>query len=147
MKPSEVQTAVYGVLNGDATLLAMLSQSWTDAVGSVSAVFADVPQENADDPGFYPFLSIGEDVTRPFDDKDTSGGETAFQINVWTRSGDYIEAKVIAERVHALLHRQNIAITGQAHISTDLSSAEFVLDPDGTTRRGILSFSALYHSE
>lgn len=139
MKATALQTAVYGVLSGDATLVAMLSSEW-----GTTAVFADVPQENADDAAFYPFISFGPDLTTRMDDKDTDGGNALLQVNIWSRTGDYAEAKDIAGRIHDLLHRQALTITGAHHIETVMEEADFSLDPDGETRRGQMQFRVTY---
>lgn len=139
MNPAEVQQSVYDVLTGDATLLAALSAEW-----SFDAVFSDVPQQNADDDAFYPFVSLGPDTTIRFDAKTFSGGRSTIQINVWTRANDYMQAKQIAERIYTLLHKQDLVISGQTHVATGMESVEFTLDPDGHTRRALMLFEIVY---
>lgn len=139
MKSSALQTAIYGVLSGDATLVAALSDDW-----GYTAIFSDVPQENADNPAFYPFVSFGPSILSRYDDKGTAGASEDVEINVWSRSGDYIEVKAIAERIHDLLHRQDLSVSGANHIITVLESSQFIMDPDGETRRGSMSFRVVY---
>lgn len=144
MNPAAVQTAIFGVLSSDPTLLSQLSTSWSDVNGAIPAIFSEVPQENHDDDDFYPFISFGEDVTAPFDTKTSTGGDATMPISVWTRTADYIQAKTIAKRVYDLLHRQDLTISNANHVTTDMLTTEFSLDPDGSTRRGLLTFSVLY---
>lgn len=139
MKAAALQQAIYTVMAVDATLTAMLSYSW-----GVDAVFTDVPQENADDGDFYPFVSFAPVSHLAWDDKDDLGGNALWMINVWTRSGDYYEGDQIAERIKALLHRQPLTIAGADHILTQFEGLEPTLDPDGETRRHMLRFRFIY---
>ncbi len=147
MRSDEVQTAIYGVLSGNAALVASLSQSWTDSLGTVPAIFAATPQENFDDDDFYPFVSFGEDDTTPFDTKDVNGGEDIVQLNVWTRTDGYTEAKGVASAVYDLLQKQDLTIASANHITTNMVSVAFVPDPDGSTRRGLMLFNVVYQDE
>ncbi|MEQ3625987.1 MAG: DUF3168 domain-containing protein [Celeribacter sp.] len=140
MKPAALQASLYQVLVGDSTLLSALSSAW-----GYDAVFSDVPQENADNNAFYPFVSFGPTVPTPWDDKDVDGGDERLQINVWSRSGDWIEAKQIAERIHALLHRTPLTISGAVHVTSGIESMDFSMDPDGETRRALIFLRVLYH--
>lgn len=144
MNPAALQDALFNVLSGDATLLAELSTAWTDSAGSIDAVFTDLPEENAEDDAFYPFVSFGRDATMPFDTKTSDGGSALVEINVWTRSADYVQAKQIAERIWALLHNQSLTISGCDHILTKMQDADFSLDPDGKTRRALMFFRIVY---
>ncbi len=144
MRPVEVQEAIFDALTGDPTLLAMLSSSWTDNLGSVPAVFSDTPQEHFDDNDFYPFISFADGVTAPFDDKSDAGGAETMNLSVWTRSANYTQAKQVAARVADILHRQTLVIDDADHITTDMETSEFSLDPDGHTRRGLMIYSILY---
>lgn len=144
MNPAALQEAVYDALVADATLLAALSSSWTDSLGAIDPIFADVPQENAEDAAFYPFISFGPHVGTPWNTKGTTGENAVIQVNVWSRAADYTQAKQIAERVHTLLHRQALTIAGQTHVETEFDSQTFSLDPDGETRRALMFFRVIY---
>lgn len=146
MKAAALQQAVYNVLSGDATLTAALSAAWTDSLGGIAPIFSDVPQENADDNSFYPFISFAPASHLPWDDKDTLGGEAVWMVNAWTRSGDFYEGDTIAERVKTLLHRQSLTIAGATHILTQFEGLDPTLDPDGETRRHMLTFRVIYQA-
>ena len=140
MKSAALQTAIFTALAGDSTLTAMLSDNW-----GATAIFSDVPEVAEDEnPDYYPFISFGQEVTSPFDDKQTTGGDAAIEINVWSQAGDYIEAKTVADRIHTVLHRQALTITGADHILTNFTTAEPSLDPDGITKRVLMLFAVLY---
>ena len=147
MRSEEIQTAIFGVLSGNAPLVASLSQSWTDDLGAVPAIFSATPQENFDDDDFYPFISFGEDTTAPFDTKDTNGGEDVVQIDVWTRTDGYVEAKAIASAVYDLVQKQALIVANANHLTTNMDSVSFSPDPDRSTRRGLMLFTVLYQDE
>lgn len=139
MNSAALQEGVYDLLVADAALTAALSVAW-----GLTPVFSDTPQENADDNSFYPFVSFGPDTTTAFTDKDTRGGNALLQVNAWSRSGDYIEVKQIAERIITVLHRQDVTIAGHTHITTEFLSSDFSIDPDGETRRAFIQFRVIY---
>lgn len=142
MNPAALQTALYGVLTGDATLVALLSTSW-----GVNAIFSDVPQgDEAGDDAYFPYVTFGPETSVPFDWKGNSGAEAIVQINIWSRQNDYIQAKNIADRIHALLHKQALSISGCTHVETYFETAEFLPDPDGQTKRGRMQFRITYYS-
>lgn len=140
MNPAALQQTIYDLLTGDATLLAALSSSW-----GFDPVFADVPQvDEAEDPAYYPFISFGPDFSTPWDTKTTAGANAVLQLNIWSRAGDYMQVKQIAERVYTLTHRTALTISGQTHVTSDVESIEFSLDPDGETRRGLILLRVIY---
>lgn len=142
MDPAALQESVYDVLVGDATLLGLLSSAW-----DFDPVFSDVPDDqNAEDDTYFPYISFGPDTSVPFDTKDFAGANATLQINVWTRSADYIQAKNIAKRIHTLLHKADLSITGTTHVTTTVESMEFTMDPDGHTRRALMQARVLYYS-
>ena len=138
MSFAQLQQAIFDALSGDAGLTAQLSTAWGEA-----AIFSDVPQENASDAAYYPFISFGGDYGTPLADKDVTGDNVVSQIDIWTRDGNYTTAKNIAATVRGLLDRQNMVVSGQNHITTSYESSDFSLDPDGSTRRGMLKFRTL----
>jgi len=141
MKPSALQAAVLGVLSGDATLVAFLSDAWGE-----TAIFSIVPQvDEAGDDDYFPYMSFGPEISLPFDTKTFSGAEATVQINIWSRQNDYIEVKDIADRVHALLHKQALTISGHTHVETYFETSEVSDDPDGKTRRCRMQFAINYY--
>ena len=125
-----LQSAIYSLLVGDATLMA-----------SVVTVTAVHPQpDDAGDEAEFPYVTIGQDVGDTFDSHTFLGTEVSAQIDVWSRSNNYIEAKTIAARIQALLHHQPLTITGMDHVLTTMESATYLIDPDGRTKRALLVF-------
>lgn len=143
MKSAPLQTAIYTKLSGDATLVALLSTAW----GS-TAIFSHTPETGEDEsPAYYPFISFGQDVHSPFNDKSVVGGDTTLEINVWSQQGDFMEAKTIADRIAEILERQSLTVAGANHITTELESADATRDPDGITKRVLMTFTVLYQTE
>lgn len=142
MKPLAVQTAVFDVLSGDATLVAMLSDAYD--VGIVP-IFDAIPQPgDSEDDADFPYISFGTDFTSPMDTKGDNGGNALLQINVWTRSPGFAETKTIAQRVYDLLQKQSLTISGATHIATRVESVDYARDPDGLTRRALMQFRVTY---
>jgi hypothetical protein len=94
-----VQDAIFGVLHGDATLLAL------------APVYNDVPDGTA-----YPYVEIGTATERPWH---TLGGATSgigwnatVTVHIWSRYQGDLEALNILTRVTALLNFATLAVTG-----------------------------------
>lgn len=126
-----VQTAVYSAVSNDAAISAL-----------VTGVYADVPQPTEpDDDSIFPYVTIGQDIASPWDSKTYFGTETTVQIDVWSRSNNYIEAKQISELILAALHHQPLIITGADHTMTVHQNTTVSIDPDGHTKRAMMMFS------
>jgi len=135
-----LQGALFDVMNNDATLIGALSTAW-----GLNPIFSDVPQiDDPADDSYFPFISFGPDDTGPWDDKDINGFSSVSQINVWTRSNDYVEAKAIGDRLYNLFHRTEYAILGLSLVTSDVQSVGYTLDPDGHTRRGLMLLNVIY---
>lgn len=120
----EIQTAVYGVLSGDATL-----------GGMVTGVFDEVPEGTA-----FPYVTLGEDLEQPANSHDRFGRETVLTLHVWTRSRGSIEAKRIASRVIALLDHQPLTIVGHHHVATRYEFSQTLRDPEPHVRHVPIRF-------
>lgn len=95
-----------------------------------------------------PYVSFGpSDETE--DDADCIEGSTVSQqLDVWsTYSGGFKEAREIAAQIKALLHRQNIVMTGARLVEVTVPSIRFLRDPDGITSHAAIEVRALIESE
>lgn len=130
MNLGALQTALYGRLTGDAALMAI-----------ITAVLAQGDQD-ADSASLtpFPYVTIGGDTATPRDTKTGFGASVLAQIDVWSRSGNFLEAKNIASLIAGLLHHQPMTITGGHHVMTVQQSETYMIDPDGVTKRGLLMF-------
>ena len=103
---SALTIAIRGILQADATLKGLLSVYRTTG----AAVFSDPPPQDAN----LPYIVISHSVaSAPFDTKTTKGRAVERDIRCYASVGsDHTKLEAIAERVFALLHRQNITVTG-----------------------------------
>jgi hypothetical protein len=134
MNGQNLQSAIYDKLTSDATLTAL-----------IKGVYADVQQpldSGSDAP--FPFVTIGSDNLAPWDSKTFFGTEALCQIDIWSRSNNFLEAKSIGSAIHDALHHQPLTIADASHVMTVQQSSVYSKDPDGHTKRGMLMFKILY---
>lgn len=100
-----ITEAIYDVLAGDGTLTAMLA-----TYGGEPAIFTTDPAPG--DAELPYVVSAGEVAQTPFDTKTTRGRTVFRDVRCYTgATGSAVLVEAIAERVRALLHRQEIAIS------------------------------------
>ena len=104
----------------------------------VTGVFDHVPQGTA-----YPFVTLGEGSVRDFSNLAQQGTEHTITIRVWSREAGRKQASAIMERIVTLLNSASLTITGQTLHSLRFTSSNIVLQDDGLTYRGSLTFRAL----
>jgi len=103
---SALTAALYDLLAGDATLTALLS-----TYGSAPAIFTTDPAPG--DAALPYIVSAGEVSQGPFDTKTTRGRDILRDVRCYaSASGSAVTVEAIAERVRALLHRQELTIAG-----------------------------------
>lgn len=125
----------------DGNLMAMLSAAYDP----FPAIFTDIPQAaDAEDPAYFPFVTIGADVITPFDTKDALGGNALVQVDVWERAASMLDLKEVVDVIDGRLRRQALSISGATHITTELESATFTRDQDGKTKRALLLYRVLW---
>lgn len=125
-----LQTALYARLTGDAALMAIVQS-------------VQVQGDQDDDSAAltpFPYITIGGDTATPQDTKTGFGSTVISQIDVWSRTGNYLEAKSIGAMISGLLHTKQMTITGGQHVMTVQQSETYMIDPDGVTKRGLLLF-------
>jgi hypothetical protein len=103
---SVITQAIYDTLSGDGTLTAMLA-----TYGSNPAVFTTDPAPGDAD---LPYIVTAGDVSQaPFDTKLTRGRTIMRDVRCYAAAnGSAVTVEAMAERVRALLHRQELAIAG-----------------------------------
>ena len=120
-------SAVYSRLTGDATLM-----------GLVDGVYDDVPQDTA-----YPYIVVGEETTLNAGTKTLDGLEYTLTIHVWSRYRGLKETKHIMQRIYALLHTYDLAVTGASLVNLRQEFSSTFVDADGLTRHGVIRFRAM----
>lgn len=103
---SAVTQAIYNVLVADGTLVGLLG-----TYGGAAAVFTTDP---APGDALLPYIvTAGEASQTPWDTKTTRGRQLWRDVRCYAAaSGSTATVEAIAERVRALLHRQEITIAG-----------------------------------
>jgi len=125
---STLSEALYDLLAGDATLTALLS-----TYGSAPAVFTTDPAPG--DAELPYIVTAGEVSQAPFDTKTTLGRTIVRDVRCYaSASGSAVTVEAIAERVRALLHRQELAIDGFAWIWAACSGPIGADEPDAYGR-------------
>lgn len=121
-----VQTALYGVLSGDAQLTALISGVWDY-----------VPEDAA-----YPYVHIGEATEIPDNTHSTWGRQTTHTLHIWTQARGHAQGLTIAARVMQVLDHQPLTISGQHHISTHYEFMQALTDPEppGDIRHVVMRF-------
>jgi|TARA_R110000851_G_scaffold249005_1_gene401517 hypothetical protein len=134
MNLDNLQRAIFSKLTNDTALMALI-------VG----VYADHPQDNdsgSDAP--FPYVTIGQDRGQSFDTNTNFGAIVTCQIDTWTRSGNFLTAKAISNAIRKALHYQPLIILEASHTMTIVQSEDFMKDPDGKTKHGVLQALVMF---
>jgi len=134
MNTGNLQRALYAKMTGNATLMAL-----------IKGVYAQVEQSlDAELGSAFPYVTFGKDRPASWDTKTNFGAAVSVQIDVWSRSRNYIEGKDIADEIWRTLHHTPLTITGANHTMTVVSSASWINDPDGLTKHGVIIANVFY---
>ncbi len=104
-------------------------------------IYDDVPPEDervADTGAAYPYVTVGAGQLVPVDEECFDRSSTYFQIDVWTRTVGFPQAKRIAGTIRTALHEQTLAVTGHAVDRMRVESIDYSRDPNGLSRRARL---------
>lgn len=126
----ELQKAIFLVLDGDATLGAL-----------IDSIYDYVP-----DNAVFPYLVIGDFTSVTFDDKTSDGANTTVTLHAFTQDKDKQVAHQIIARTYDLLHNAELSVTGQNLIL--LRSDNFLQvfqerTDNNTTYHGVVRYRAL----
>ena len=134
MSAYQLQFGIYTALDDDATLSALI-------VG-----IYDNPAQagDPDDDTLFPYVTISDGTSQPWDTDTDRGDEAIAQIHVWSRASNALEAKQIQDAIYSVLHRGTIVISGSVFIGSDYITQTVQRDPDGITRHGVQEFRIIY---
>lgn len=119
------QQAIYAKLNGN--------------IGAT--VYDDVPMLPSGQPSAnFPYVVIGNDTLVAWDNDSQLGAEITITLHIWSRAAGMKEAKTIAGQIYDLLHRATFSILGYSVLDCLNEFSEFMTDPDGETRHGIVRY-------
>lgn len=123
----------------------LVLQGWIVATlsgspGAGAPVFDKVPASNP-----FPRVTIGPAQCVPGDDDGQCNAtfEVFQQIDVWSRTVGFPEAKTIAGAVKALLHQAQPTLIGFTVVLLEWVSTDYSRDPDGLTNRARIQLHAL----
>lgn len=107
---SEVSTAVYAKLTGDATLMALLA---TPLVGSYSVFdFGAVPENQP-----FPYITIGDVTEQPLNAFGRRGYVSRHKIHIWdSQFGGFKNSQTILARLNTLLDQQILTLASQTMV-------------------------------
>ena len=127
---SYLQKAVYGMLTADAMLMAQ-----------VTGIFDFVPDNQA-----FPYVSIGEFTSAPFETFDRYGQEVTMTVHVWSQRIEpnayqgMRQIELIMDSIQRILVRAEIAVEHWGVVGIWGDFSQTMLDYDGITRHGILRY-------
>lgn len=104
-------------------------------------IYDDVPPETdreADTGAAYPYVTVGAGQLVPIDEDCFDRSSIFFQIDIWTRTIGFPQAKQIAGAIRMALHEQSLAVTGHVIDRMRVESIDYSRDPNGLTRRARL---------
>lgn len=132
---NELQQSIYADLKADPTLTALIVDVY-DAVpqGAVSQ-----------DDSAFPFVTIGAIDSLDWSTDTSSGSETFIDIACYSRYSGTKEIKDIQQAVYNVLHRSaNLSVASGNLVTIDFDRTNKpILDPDGKTRNGVVSFRVI----
>lgn len=124
-----------------ALQVALVTRLTDLATDAGERIYDDVPPEAdrvADTGAAYPYVTIGAGQLVPIDEDCFDRSSTFFQIDVWTRTIGFPQAKQIAGAIRTALHEQSLAVTGHVVDRMRVESIDYSRDPNGLTRRARL---------
>lgn len=117
-------------------------------IGAGVTVYDDVPMLPSGQPlANFPYVVIGNDTFLSWDNDDRTGAEMTITLHIWSRAAGMKEAKTIAGAIYDRLHRQTFTVADCQFIDCLCEFSEFMTDPDGETRHGIVRYRLTVQSE
>jgi hypothetical protein len=114
-----IQTAIYGVLSGDATLVAQVGGRITNATPSTPT---------------YPYVQISHAHEKPFHGL---GGATVslgyndiIRVHIYSRYAGDLEALQILGRIRGLLDFQTLTVSGYSSVICEYEMGRVLIEPD-----------------
>lgn len=121
-----------------ALQIALVARLIALATDAGERIYDDVPPEAdrlSDTGAAYPYVTVGAGQLVPIDEECFDRSSSYFQIDVWTRTVGFPQAKQIAGAIRSALHEQTLAITGHIVDRMRVENIDYSRDPNGLTRR------------
>ena len=127
----DLQSAIYSILNGDATL---------DGIIGNNKIFDNVPQDTS-----YPYVVIGNINVINTGTKTLDGNEYNVDIDIWSEYRGKKEISDAMERIYELLHDTTYSVSGANFVNSQVRSTITLVENDGITRHAVLSLSVIVY--
>lgn len=111
--------------------------SYTPLMDAISDVLDDV---NEGQP--YPYVTIGDPVSNPWDTKTSIGENIVFVLHTWSDYQGKGESYTIMNLIHEALSRPQTIGGGFIVVRFERESQSVFTDVDGITRHGVMNFRA-----
>ncbi|TKT78422.1 DUF3168 domain-containing protein [Aquamicrobium sp. LC103] len=124
-----------------AIQVALVARLTALATEAGERIYDDVPPEAdriVDTGAAYPYVTVGAGQLVPIDEECFDRSSTYFQIDVWTQTVGFPEAKQIAGAIRIALHERGLTIEGHVLDRMRVESIDYSRDPNGLTRRARL---------
>ncbi len=115
---------------------------YTTLNGNISAtVYDNVPVLPSGQPAAnFPYVNIGDATTEPWDTDDQLGAVVTVTMHIWSREDGLKQTKDIAGEIYDELHRATLTATGYVFVDCLHDGSQFMTDPDGVTRHGVVRY-------
>lgn len=90
----------------------------------------------------FPYVTIGDPTSNPFDTKNSIGENIVFVLHVWSQTNSKGQTYTIMNLIHEAFS-QPLSIDGGFYVfKFERESQTVFTDIDGTTRHGVMNFRA-----
>lgn len=126
-----LMTAIHTALTGDSAL--------TTLVGT--KIYDDPPHQNHADFNDLPYVVYGDQEFSDYaGDVLDDAEEINLEIEAWSNYDGRKEVADIASRIKAVLHDQNLSVSGATLVNMRLSNAIIMKDPEDGTWKSLQTF-------
>jgi hypothetical protein len=115
------------------------------ADGGLSSLVADRIWDRAPQGGAFPFVSLGPELSAPWEGSDLEGWEVEWQVDTWSRGDGAVECRRVMAAVASVLHREPLSVSDHRLVLGSLIAQRTMDDPDGETTHGVQRFRFLTH--
>ncbi|MHA1523454.1 MAG: DUF3168 domain-containing protein [Alphaproteobacteria bacterium] len=122
----EVQSALYQLLSTDTALTTLL--------GGVR-IYDDVPP-GAD----FPFVAIGENLSRDWSTGSDAGDEHALTIHTWSRQAGRKQTHDLIAAIRVALEANALSLSQNRVVNLGFEFSQARLDGDGETYHGVIRY-------
>ncbi len=94
--------------------------------------------------GSYPYATIGEEVSIPWDTMIELGEEVSFRVHTWSNAPGLKELKGMNKAIYDRLHNGSLTIAGYGLTYCFWEGTDILGDPDDAeVRHGVMNFRAV----